>query len=91
MFNPEMGPQEPEETEKEQTPEEILSVINEAIEKGREVLLTQSGSEKSITNIAIPFSIEGSFLTVEADGYGFEINVDSIRRAELIEEENKEE
>ena len=96
MANPEMGPQEPEEEipqEKEQTPEEILEIIKEAIEKGREVLLTQLNSDRksSISNIAIPYSIEGNFLTIEADGYGFDIEVNSIKKAELVEKENQEE
>ncbi len=93
MANPEMGSQDSKETEKEQTPEEILAVINEAIEKGREVLLTQLNSDRksSITNIAIPHSIEGNFLTVEAGGYGFDIEVNSIKKAEFAERENQEE
>ncbi|TSC94083.1 MAG: hypothetical protein CEN87_636 [Parcubacteria group bacterium Licking1014_1] len=115
MFNPEMGPREPEEeipreetgsveniesineeqqrqekVEKEQTPEEVLAVINEAIEKGREVLLTQAGSDGIITNIATPYSIEGNFLTIEAGGYGFDIKIDSIKKAEIVEKEEQE-
>lgn len=95
MANPEMGPQEPEpeeeipqeseETaEKKQTPEEILAVINEAIEEGREVLLVQESSDgRILTNLAIPYSLEGNFLTIEADGFGFDIRIDSIKKAEL--------
>ncbi|MEK7665177.1 MAG: hypothetical protein AAB361_03510 [Patescibacteria group bacterium] len=97
MTNPEMSPRESEEKtpreetselenieEKEQTPEEVLAVINEAIKKGRQVLLTQENSEGVVINTAIPYSIEGGFLTIEANGYGFDIKIDSIKKAELF-------
>jgi len=118
MFNPEMGPREPEEEipqeeisdaedigstgeeqqegeevkEKEQTSEEVLAAINEAIESGKEILLTQAGSDgKSFTtHVATPYSVEGDFLTIEADGYGFDIKISSIKRAELIRKETEE-
>lgn len=83
---------EEEVKEREQTPEEVLAAINEAIENGKEVLLTQAGSDgKSfITNVAIPHSIEGNFLTIEADGYGLDIEISSIKRAELAKKETEE-
>ena len=82
MENLEMGPQGPEE-EKEQTREEILEIIREAVEAGKEIALTQLTSEgKETTNVAFPVSIEGNYLTIEAGGYGFDIMIDSIKKVE---------
>lgn len=84
MVNQEMGPRDPQEgkKEKEQAQEEILKILKEAIEKGREVAITQSKADGFITNSALPISIEGEYLTVEADGYGFDIEINSIERIE---------
>ena len=86
MYSIEIGQREPGEEnpqEKEQTPEEILEVIKEAIEKGEEVSLTQLTADGKITkDTALPISVEGNYLTIEADGYGFSIEIDGIKRAE---------
>lgn len=94
MANPEMGPKDSEEEtsqEREQTPEEILEVVKEAIEKGGEVLLTQLKSDGTrITNQASPISIEGNYLTIEADGYGFDVEITKIKEAESVEKLKQE-
>lgn len=83
MENPEMSPLGSEEEEREQTREEILETIKEVIEAGKEIALTQLTSEgKEITNIGLPISMEGNYLTIEADGYGFDIEIDSIKKVE---------
>jgi len=70
--------------ENEQTPEEILAVIAEAIEAGREVLLTQQKADgTTIINSAEPILIGGNYLTVGADGYGFDIEINKITKAEV--------
>ena len=78
MNNIEQGPKEPE----EQTPEQILEIIREAIENGRNVLLVQQRHNGSlITNLGQPISIEGNNLTIESAGYGFDIKISSIKSA----------
>jgi hypothetical protein len=87
-MNPENKGPENNETEKEQTPEEILAIIAEAIEKGEWVLLTQLKQDGTpITNPAEPISIDGNYLTIEAGGYGIDIEISKITKAEIIKEE----
>lgn len=86
MANPEGSPEDSK--EREQTPEEVREVVLEAIEKQLGALLTQQREDGStITNPALPISLEGGKLEVDAGGYGFSIDLDSVIKAELMKEE----
>lgn len=68
--------------------EKILETIKEAIEKGKTVEISQGRSNgEIIANAAVPIRIEGDFLTIEADGFGFDIEVSSILNARMVEDE----
>ena len=77
------------ENEQEQTPEQIRVLLEGAIEKMQDVLLTQATEKGDVTNPATPISLDGSYLEVEADGYGFSIIMERIKRAEIIQQEKK--
>jgi len=86
MVDPDLGSQRSEEEisqEKEQTPEEILEVIKEAIEKDEGVLMTQLTADgKVMKGVALLISLEGNCLTIEESGYIFDIEIGSIKRVE---------
>jgi len=66
-MNPEREPQE----NQEQSPEEILGILQEAIEKRLEVTLTVLNSDGSLTDgNAIPLVIDRKYLDIEEMEYG---------------------
>lgn len=72
------------EDQQEQTPEEILKILEKAIEIEKGVLLTQVlENGESITNPALPIVISENFLTIESDGFVFDIKIDTIKKVEL--------
>ncbi len=91
-----MGPREPEENPQEEnnievegTPEEILETLKEAIETGGEVEMAQETKGGIIVNNAFPISIEGDSLTIESEGFGFDINIGTIKKVKLIKNPEK--
>jgi hypothetical protein len=78
---------EPNKNEQEQTPEEILEIITEAISNGREVLIEQRQSDGSVVeNLALPFSIEDGCVLIEADGWGLNIILGNIKRVKVYKD-----
>jgi hypothetical protein len=72
--------------EQEQTLEEIFEVINEAMETGKKIVIAQLKEDGSaIENSAIPIAVQGDALEIEADGFGFSIKLDTIKRAAIQE------
>jgi len=73
-----------QESSQEQTPEQIREIIEGAIEAGKNVLILQETHKGGIiTNVATPIEIKGSLLQIEADGYGFEIELDKIKAVQV--------
>ena len=69
--------------EQEQSREEVLKTLTEAIETGREVAIVQTKPDgQPIENIALPISLQGDRLEIESDGFGFSIDVSTIKRVE---------
>ena len=69
--------------EREQSREEILEILAEAIETGRKVMITQITSDGQIVqNSAEPISLQNDRLEVESDGFGFSIDVSMIKKVE---------
>lgn len=70
-----------EKREWEQTPEEKLRLLQEAIENGKEVILTVQNSDGSVTEgKATPIVIDGKYVDIEADGYGMSIELYRITK-----------
>ncbi len=79
MVNSEIGSGESE--GREQTPEEILLTLREAIENGRQINLTVQNSDGTFNEgKATPISIGGKYLDIEADGFGMSIELDCIKK-----------
>lgn len=73
------------EFQREQSPERIIELLTEAIEGGKDVELTQLRTNGEATiNIAEPVSIDGNYLTIEAGGYGFDIELAQIVNVEIV-------
>lgn len=70
--------------ELEQNQEEIVRILAEAIEAGKEVVITQitSGGQE-VQESATPISIDGNVLLVESYGYGFGINIGEIKEVKI--------
>jgi hypothetical protein len=74
--------------ENEQTPEEILEVLESAAEKALKSKLTVSSldGKSTNTNVVAPYSFEGDYVTVETDDgrYIIDIELKRIVRAGII-------
>jgi hypothetical protein len=78
--------------ENEQTLAEILEILNRSEEEGhRLVLSVERLSEPGIfdENEAIVEKIDGEFVTIEASGCGFDIQIAKIKKAEIIEKQEE--
>ena len=83
-FEEQPEPEKPEE-EREQSPEEILKILEQAAEKS-EVRLTvlNSDGKESREGIVVPAYVEGNVLWVTTEkGEGIAIEISRIKKAEL--------
>ena len=72
--------------ENEQSSEEIKRILTEAIENKKNVLIAQKLQEGGeIRNVAAPVSMEGSILTVDVDGFGLPIEIQSVKEVQIID------
>jgi hypothetical protein len=73
--------------EKQQTPEEIRQLLEQACENGLETLLTVENRDGSLQEgVIFPVNFEGDYLVIETEkdgGYGFSIEMNKIKKVEL--------
>lgn len=78
-----------EQNQEKEPSEKILEKIKEAIEKQKEIKITQKKANgEEIINNAFPLSIEGNNLTIDAESFGLDIKIDSIFDVEIIGNNN---